>query len=248
MKVDAIIPARMGSSRYPGKPLCMIQNKTMIEHVYLRTELSKHVDRTVVATPDPEIKGEVESFGGEVIITGDHTRPVSRVAEAAESTHGDIVIVVQGDEPLVHPDMIDDALEPMSKNQEFACVNLAKKIESIDVFKDPNTVKVVVDRDWYALLFSREPIPNLRDVEFEEIDVFKQVCIMPFWRDSLFEYITLEETPLVVAESIDMLRLLEHGFKVKIKETSRDIHAVDTKEDHLKVANMMLDDDLRGHY
>ena len=127
MKVDAIIPARMGSSRYPGKPLCMIQNKTMIEHVYLRTELSKHVDRTVVATPDPEIKGEVESFGGEVIMTGDHTRPVSRVAEAAKSTHGDIVIVVQGDEPLVHPDMIDDALEPMRKNQEFACVNLAKK-------------------------------------------------------------------------------------------------------------------------
>ena len=107
---------------------------------------------------------------------------------------------------------------------------------------------MVVDRDWYALLFSREPIPNLRDVGFQEIDAFKQVCIMPFWLDSLFKYITLEETPLVVAESIDMLRLLEHGFKVKIKETSRDIHAVDTKEDHLKVANMMLDDDLRGHY
>ena len=248
MKVDAIIPARMGSSRYPGKPLCMIQDKTMIEHVYLRTELSNHVNRTVVATPDLEIKSEVESFGGEVIMTGNHSRPVSRVAEAAKSTDGDIVIVVQGDEPLVHPDMIDKALEPMKNNQEFECVNLAKKIESIDVFKDPNTVKVVVDRDWYALLFSREPIPNLRDVEFEEIETFKQVCVMPFWRDSLFRYVNLEETPLVVAESIDMLRLLEHGLKVKIKETTRDVHAVDTKEDHLKVEKMMLEDGLRGHY
>ncbi len=248
MKVDAIIPARMGSSRYPGKPLCDIQGSTMVEHVYRRTDLSERVDETYVATPDEEIKNEVESFGGNVIMTGSHTRPVGRVAEAAESTDGDVVVVVQGDEPLVYPDMIDDAIEPLLDDESIGCVNLAKKIEDESVFRDPNNVKVVVDRDWNALFFSREPIPNLRDVTFEDFDVYKQVCIMPFRRDFLFNYLDLEETPLVLAESIDMLRLLEHGYNVKIVETEKSVHAVDNKQDHQKVEDMMKSDELFGNY
>ncbi len=248
MHIDAIIPARMGSTRYPGKPLCDIQGKTMVEHVYRRTELSEHVDSTYVATPDTEIQEVVESFGGNAIMTGSHTRPVSRVAEAAKSTDGDIVVVVQGDEPLVYPDMITDAIEPLLENEDVGCVNLAKKIEDESVFRDPNTVKVVVDRDWNALFFSREPIPNLRDVTFEEFDVYKQVCIMPFRREFLFNYLELEETPLVLAESIDMLRLLEHGYDVKIVETERKVHAVDTEADHERVNSMMEKDELFGEY
>ena len=248
MKVDAIIPARMGSTRYPGKPLCDIQGKSMVEHVYARTELSESVDETYVATPDEEIKEEVESFGGQAIMTGSHTRPVSRVAEAAKSTDGDIVVVVQGDEPLVYPDMIDNAIEPMKDDESIGCVNLAKEIEDEEVFRDPNTVKLTVDLDWNALFFSREPIPNLRDVSFEEFDVYKQVCIMPFRRDFLFNYIELDETPLVLAESIDMLRLLEHGYDVKVVETEREVHAVDTEEDHRRVEKMMEKDDLFGEY
>ncbi|WP_435099412.1 3-deoxy-manno-octulosonate cytidylyltransferase [Halorubrum sp. N11] len=248
MQVDAIIPARMGSTRYPGKPLCDIQGMTMVEHVYRRTELSDRVDATYVATPDKEIKKEVESFGGNVIMTGSHTRPVSRVAEGAGSTDGEIVIVVQGDEPLVYPDMIDDAVEPLLEDESIGCVNLAKEIEDEQIFRDPNTVKVVVDRDWNALFFSREPIPNLRDVTFEEFNVYNQVCIMPFRRDFLLNYVELEETPLVLAESIDMLRLLEHGYDVKMVETEREVHAVDTKEDHERVNQLMKDDELFGSY
>ncbi len=248
MQVDAIIPARMGSTRYPGKPLCDIQGKTMIEHVYCRTELSDKVDTTYVATPDEKIKNEVKSFGGNTIMTGSHTRPVSRVAEAAISTDGEIVVVVQGDEPLVYPDMIDNAIEPLLNDKEIGCVNLAKKIEDEKVFRDPNTVKVTVDLEWNALFFSREPIPNLRDVNFEEFDVYKQVCIMPFRREFLLNYIELEETPLVLAESIDMLRLLEHGYDVKIVETEREVHAVDTEEDHKRVEELMREDELFGEY
>lgn len=248
MQIAAIIPARMGSSRYPGKPLCDIQGMTMVEHVYHRTDLSDTVDETYVATPDEEIREEVESFGGEAIMTGSHTRPVGRVAEAAESIDAEIVIVVQGDEPLVYPDMIDDAVEPLLEDESIGCVNLAKEIEDEDVFRDPNNVKVVVDRDWNALFFSREPIPNLRDVTFEEAEVYKQVCIMPFRRDFLLNYVELEETPLVLAESIDMLRLLEHGYDVKMVETEREVHAVDTEEDHERVNELMEDDELYGSY
>ncbi|SDY42275.1 3-deoxy-manno-octulosonate cytidylyltransferase [Halobellus clavatus] len=248
MIVDAIIPARMGSSRYPGKPLCDIQGMTMVEHVFRRTSLSNSVDNTYVATPDKEIKEEVESFGGNAIMTGSHTRPVSRVAEAAKSTDGDIIVVVQGDEPLVYPDMIDDAIEPLLNDDEIGCVNLAKSIDDESDFRDQNNVKVVVDRDWNALYFSREPIPNLRDVAFSEFDVYKQVCIMPFRREFLFNYLELEETQLVLAESIDMLRLLEHGYNVKIVETDRDVHAVDTESDHERVNEMMEEDALFGEY
>lgn len=248
MQIAAIIPARMGSTRYPGKPLCNIQGMTMVEHVYRRTALSDTVDETYVATPDEEIREEVEAFGGEAIMTGSHTRPVSRVAEAAESTDVEIVVVVQGDEPLVYPDMIDDAVEPLLEDKSIGCVNLAKEIEREEDFRDPNNVKVVVDRDWNALFFSREPIPNLRDVTFEEYEVYKQVCIMPFRRDLLFKYVELEETPLVLAESIDMLRLLEHGYDVKVVETDREVHAVDTEADHERVDKLMEQDDLFGSY
>jgi len=248
MKIDAIIPARMGSSRYPGKPLCDIQGMSMVEHVYKRTDLSEQVDATYVATPDEEIKNEVESFGGNAIMTGSHTRPVSRVAEAAESTDGDIVVVVQGDEPLVYPDMIDDAIEPMLEDEEIGCVNLAKEITEEDDFRNENNVKVVVDLDWKALFFSREPIPNLRDVSFDEFEVYKQVCIMPFRRDFLLNYVELEETPLVLAESIDMLRLLEHGYDVHVVETDRNVYAVDTKDDHDRVESIMGSDELFGSY
>lgn len=248
MKTAAIIPARMGSTRYPGKPLCDIRGMTMIEHVYKRTERSDTVDETYVATPDEEIRDKVESFGGDAIMTGSHTRPVGRVAEAARSTDAEIVVVVQGDEPLVYPDMIDDATEPLLEDESIGCVNLAKEIEDEADFRDPNNVKVVVDNDWYALFFSREPIPNLHDVSFEEATVYKQVCIMPFRRDFLLNYVELDETPLVLAESIDMLRLLEHGYDVKIVETEREVHAVDTEADHERVIEMMEDDELFGKY
>jgi 3-deoxy-manno-octulosonate cytidylyltransferase (CMP-KDO synthetase) len=248
MQVDAVIPVRMDSTRYPGKPLVDIEGFPMVEHVFRRTKMSDIVDGTYVATPDEEIQETATSFGADVIMTGSHSRATDRVAEAAESLNGDIVIVMQGDEPLVYPEMIDAAVRPMLQDDSIDCVNLGKKIESEVVFQNPNNVKVVVDEDWNAMYFSREPIPNLHDTDFDETAVYKQVCVIPFRRETLFEFTSLNETPLERAESIDMLRLLENGKNVKIVETDRDIHAVDTPEDHEKVNQIMSNDKLYQTY
>jgi len=248
MRVDAVIPARMGSTRYPGKPLVDIEGFSMIEHVYIRTRMSDSVDNTYVATPDEEIYDEVESFGGEAIMTGKHPRATDRVAEAAEGLDSDVVIVMQGDEPLVYPDMIDAAVRPIVEENDVRCTNLAKSIETEEDFRDENNVKVVVDDDWKALYFSREPIPNLHDATFNEIDAYKQVCVIPFEREFLFEFTSMEETTLEKIESIDMLRLLENDYDVRLVETDRDIHAVDTPEDHERVNEMMAEDKLFQEY
>jgi 3-deoxy-manno-octulosonate cytidylyltransferase (CMP-KDO synthetase) len=238
----------MGSTRYPGKPLCDIEGLTMIEHVYRRTQMSESVDHTYVATPDEKIREEVESFGGEAIMTGSHSRATDRVAEAAEGLDSDIVIVMQGDEPLIYPDMIDDAVTPIIEEEDVRCTNLAKSIETESAFRDPNNVKVVVDGDWDALYFSREPIPNLHDADFPDVDAYKQVCVIPFEREFLFEFTSLEETTLEKIESIDMLRLLENDYDVRLVETNRNVYAVDTPEDHKKVNKMMAEDNLVQEY
>lgn len=220
----------------------------MIEHVYRRTRLSDAVDGTYIATPDTEIQEAAEAFGAHVIMTGSHSRATDRVAEAAEDLDGEIVIVMQGDEPLVYPVMIDDAVEPMLEDPSIGCVNLGKEIDEAEDFRDPNNVKVVVDREWNALYFSREPIPNLHDTTFQDASLYKQVCVIPFRRDALFTFTELPETPLERAESIDMLRLLEHGHDVRIVETDHDIHAVDTPEDHERVNELMAADSLFQEY
>jgi 3-deoxy-manno-octulosonate cytidylyltransferase (CMP-KDO synthetase) len=189
--------------------------------------MSESVDNTYVATPNQEIREAVESFGGEAIMTGSHPRATDRVAEAAEGLDSDIVIVMQGDEPLVYPEMIDDAVEPIIEEDDVRCTNLAKSIETEESFRDPNNVKIVVDDNWDALYFSREPIPNLHDAEFEEVDVYKQVCVIPFEREFLFEFTSMEETTLEKIESIDMLRLLENGYDGRLAEMGRSVYAVD---------------------
>lgn len=245
--VAAVIPARMGSMRYPGKPLCDIHGMTMIEHVYRRTAMSDAVDETYVATPDEEIEAETGALGGEAIMTGPHPRATDRVAEAARGLDAEVVVVMQGDEPLVCPEMLDAAVEPVAEG-DAKVTNLAKRIETEAAFRDPNNVKVVVDEDWDALYFSREPVPNLHDVTFEEFPVYKQVCVIPFEREFLFEFTSMEETPLERAESIDMLRLLENGYDVRLVETDHQVYAVDTPEDHETVNEMMAEDELFETY
>jgi len=248
MKVAAVIPARMGSTRYPGKPLCDIHGMTMIEHVWRRTRMSDSVDETYIATPDEEIREEAESFGADVIMTGLHTRATDRVAEAAESLDAEIVVVMQGDEPLVYPDMLDDAIRPVVKEDEVKVTNLAKPMLTEEEYRDPNNVKVVVDEEWNALYFSRAPIPDLHDVTFEDAPVYHQVCVIPFERDHLFEFIEMEETWLERVESIDMLRLLENEYDVRLVETERETYPVDTAEDHEKVNEIMVEDELFAEY
>jgi 3-deoxy-manno-octulosonate cytidylyltransferase (CMP-KDO synthetase) len=248
MDVAAVIPARMGSSRYPGKPLCDIHGLTMIEHVYVRTAMSDTVDETYVATPDEEICEEVESFGGEVIMTGSHTRATDRVAEAAESLDAEVIVVMQGDEPLVYPDMLDDAIRPVVEEDDVKVTNLAKPIPDEDEYHDPNNVKVVVDESWNALYFSRSPVPYVHEGAYADAPVYHQVCVIPFEREFLFEFTEMDETPLERVESIDMLRLLENGYDVRLVETDRETYPVDTAEDHEKVNEMMEADELFAEY
>lgn len=248
MKVAAVIPARMGSTRYPGKPLCDIQGLTMIEHVYRRTQMSDTVDETYIATPDEEIKEEAELFGGDVIMTSSHPRATDRVAEAAKELDADIIVVMQGDEPLVYPDMLDDAIAPVRDEENVKVTNLAKPISSEKEYHDPNNVKAVVDEEWNALYFSRSPVPHIHEGTYKDAPVYHQVCVIPFERDFLFEFTEMEETELERVESVDMLRLLENGYNVRLVENRRETYPVDTPDDHEKVNEMMADDPLFRQY
>jgi 3-deoxy-manno-octulosonate cytidylyltransferase (CMP-KDO synthetase) len=250
MKIVAIIPARMGSSRFPGKPLAPILGRPMIEHVYRRTMLCDALTDVMVATCDTEIFESVTAFGGKAIMTSAaHERASDRVAEAAAGLDADVIVMVQGDEPMTYPQMIEEALVPfIGGNEAVACVNLTARIMSQAEFEDPNTIKVVMDRKGFALYMSREPIPTLHLQNFDRVSAFKQVCIIPFTAAVLQEFIRLDPTPLEVAESIDMMRFIEHGHRVKMIETSFSTHAVDTPDDLERVEKLLRQDPLTAKY
>ena len=199
MNVVAIIPARMNSSRFPGKPLEKIHGMPMIGHCLLRTQLCTELTDTYVATCDNEIYEYVHSVGGKAIMTSDsHDRASDRTAEAMtfiENENGekvDIVVMVQGDEPMIQPSMIEESLAPFH-DSSVQVVNLMSKIDSVKEFEDPNEVKVVVDKNLNAMYFSREPIPS-RKKGVEDVPMLKQVCIIPFRRDYLLKFNSMDET------------------------------------------------------
>ena len=243
MKILALIPARMGSSRFPGKPLAKILDKPMIEHVYKNVEKCELLTKTVVATCDEEIFDFIKSINGQVVMTSDkHERASDRCAEALavleqdDNVLYDIVVMVQGDEPMTHPDMITEALSPMLENPEIVVTNLMGDISSDDEFDDRNCIKVVCDLENNALCFSREPIPTRR---FGNVPMKKQVCVIPFTREFLLQYTRLSPTPLEIAESVDMMRVLEHGEKVKMVPTKHQTYPVDTESDLTRVEELM---------
>ncbi|EQA36554.1 3-deoxy-D-manno-octulosonate cytidylyltransferase [Leptospira inadai serovar Lyme str. 10] len=244
MKILALIPARMGSSRFPGKPMAKILGKPMIGHVYERVSQSSILSLTAVATCDTEIAEYIRSIGGKAVMTGSHhERASDRCAEALEilekekGIRFDIVVMVQGDEPMTHPEMLRESVEPLLENNDISVVNLISKIESVEEFEDRNCIKVVCDLNNNAIYFSREPIPTRSKVD--QVPMFKQVCIIPFRRDFLIEYTKLEPTPLEIIESVDMMRILEHGLKVKMAPTKYKTSAVDTPEDLKRVEKLM---------
>ena len=254
MNIIAIIPARMGSSRYPGKPLAKIHGVPMVGHVALRTAMSKTLAGTYIATCDQEIMDYAQSIGIPGIMTADtHTRCTDRTAEALlkiEALTGkrvDIVVMVQGDEPMLTPDMIDAALEPFLADPTLNVVNLMADIKTLEAFEDPNEVKVVVDKDNNALYFSREPIPS-RKKGVTEVPMRKQVCIIPFRRDYLLHFNAMPEMPLEIIESVDMMRILEQGDKVRMVPVDIETCSVDTPEDLVHVEALMQGDKLRLGY
>lgn len=254
MNIISIIPARMGSSRFPGKPMANILGMPMIGHVYKRVKMSKLLNEVYVATCDKIIYDYIESIGGKAIMTSDcHERCSDRCAEAMikveklENKQVDIMVMVQGDEPLTFPEMIDEAVSPMLKDKSIIITNLVADIKTIKEFDDPNEVKVVMDKNNNALYFSREAVPS-RKKGILEVPMKKQVCVIPFTRNFLLEYNEMEPTPLEIIESVDMMRILENGMKVKMIDTEYSTKAVDTEEDLNKVIEIMKNDSLINDY
>ncbi len=255
MKVIAIIPARMSSSRYPGKPMIDIVGMPMIGHVYKRVKMSKTLDEVYIATCDKEIYDYAESIGAKAVMTKNtHERASDRCAEAMlkieeKNPHDkcDIMVLVQGDEPLTHPNMIDEAVNPMLNDSSIMITNLAEKLVNLKDFENPNEVKVVMDKNSNALYFSREPIPSKKKFD-GNVPMYKQVPIIPFRRDFLLKYNEMEPTPLEIIESVDMLRVIENGINIKMIPTSYKVKAVDVPADVEIVLEMMKNDECVKQY
>ena len=252
-KILALIPARIGSTRFPGKPLAPILGMPMIGHVYERVRRCELLSETVVCTCDQEILEYVQNIGGKAVMTSDqHERASDRCAEALliieenQKVHYDIVVMVQGDEPMTHPNMINEALQPMIEDEKILVTNLLGQINGNDEFENRNCIKVVCDLQSNALFFSREPIPTR--FKSNKVPFGKQVCIIPFRRDFLLEYTQMQPTPLEIIESIDMLRILEHGMKVKLVPTQYDTHSVDTETDRQHVEKLLANDPVTSLY
>ena len=254
MRVVAVIPARMASSRFPGKPMAVIHGIPMIGHCFYRVNMCSDIEQTYVATCDTQIYDYIESIDGRAIMTSNkHERACDRASEAMlkiEEDTGqkiDILVMVQGDEPMDTPQMIHEALEPMLQDSSIDVVNLMGEISELDEFEDPNTVKVVVDANNYAIYFSREPIPT-RKKGATQVPMRKQICVIPFRRDYLLKFNRMPETPLEKIESVDMMRVIESGDKVKMVMTNGESYGVDTKEDLTKVIKRMTGDPLLSEY
>lgn len=243
------IPARMGASRFPGKPLCSILGVPMIEHVYRRCTLAKDQDLVFVAACDPEIQERVEGLGGRVIMTDPGIeRPALRVAEAAKSLNlkdDDTIVVVQGDEPLVNPGMLDLGIRALRENPGVLCTNLCAEISDSELV-DPNEIKVVTDLAGNAIYMSRNPIPS--STRKSRGPVTRQLGIFFFLKKSLMEFQSLSSAPLERAESIEMLRAIEHGRKVLMVRSPYVSKAVDTETDRQEAERLMQLDPVWAQY
>lgn len=249
MKIIIGIPARMGASRLPGKPLANILEKPMIEHVFRRSMLAKSVHSVFVAACDEEVKSVVNGFGGTVIMTDrDIMRPGLRVASACEQLNlddNDIIVVVQGDEPLLHPDMIDIAVQPLIDDPNIKLLTMIAEANETE-WNDRNEVKVTIDINKDILMMSRAPIPsNFWNIEGPR---YKQVAIMPFRKKFLIDFQSMPPTSLELAEQVELMRAVEGGVKVKTALSIFDTVSVDTEPDLQEAERAMLLDPIYSLY
>ncbi|MGL4947295.1 MAG: 3-deoxy-manno-octulosonate cytidylyltransferase [Cetobacterium sp.] len=240
MKFLGVIPARYESTRLPKKPLKDICGHTMIEWVYKRA-LKSNLDKVIVATDSIVVFNEVKSFGGDVILTSEnHLNGTSRIAEVCEKvTDYDVIINIQGDEPLIEGDMINSLIDVFKKEENLKMATLKHKLLKREDIENPNFVKVVTDKKDYAIYFSRSVIPYPRN---ENWDIyFKHVGIYGYKREFVLEYSKLESTPLENSESLEQLRVLENGYKIKVLETPYEIIGVDTEAELDKVRKYIIE-------
>ena len=231
MQIVAIIPARYHSTRFPGKPLASICGKTMIRRVYENAKACSLLNRVVVATDSEQVAREVMGFGGEICMTSErHETGTDRIAEAAAQFPADFIVNVQGDEPLLQPSAIEQALRPLLQGGHAPMGTLKTRIRSRQDCDNPNIVKVVTDRRGCALYFSRSAIPFFR-AGGQEQDMFRHIGLYVYRRDFLFLLTSLEQTPLEKAEKLEQLRALENGYSIHVAETDYEPIGVDVPED-----------------
>ncbi|MGL4393397.1 MAG: 3-deoxy-manno-octulosonate cytidylyltransferase [Fusobacteriaceae bacterium] len=247
MKFLGVIPARYASTRLEAKPLKDICGHSMIEWVYKRTLKSK-LDKVVVATDDKRIFDEVKSFGGEAIMTRvDHENGTSRIAEVCDKISGyDVVINVQGDEPLIEFEMINSLISAFENEPELVMGTLKQKLKDIKDIENPNFVKVIADKNNYAIYFSRSVIPYPRNFELKNNEniYFKHVGIYGYKSDFVKKYSEMPQTNLEKCESLEQLRVLENGYKIKVLETPFEIVGVDTQEDLERVRKIICNQNI----
>ena len=254
MKIIAIIPARMASSRFPGKPMKAIHGMPMIGHCYMRSIMCKVLDECYVATPDQEIFKYIESIKGKAVMTShDHEMCNDRVVEAVkkieykQSCKFDIVLNIQGDLPMVFPEMINDLIQPLIKDQTVNATTMMDEVKTIEEFLDSNRVKVICDLEDNAILLTREPVPSRH--KYKKIyKKFKHVAIRAYRRETFSKLSTLPMTPIEEIEGIDDLRLIENNIKIKVVFTDKITETVDTDNDLIKVIGMMKNDQLMSKY
>ncbi len=239
MRVVAIIPARYASTRFPAKALADIHGKPMIQHVYERTQMADLIDEVIIATDDERILAAAHNFGAQAMLTSvHHETGTDRLAEVAEKLPDvDLIVNVQGDEPMIEAEMIDTAIAPLLEHADISMGTLMAHIDTQEDFVNPNVVKVVTDQRGMALYFSRSPIPHLRDADPDAIraDGYKHIGLYVYKRDFLLRYPHLEPTPLEQTEKLEQLRALEHGYRIHVALTTHQSMGVDTPEDLEKV-------------
>lgn len=242
-KVIGLIPARYASTRLPGKPLCNILGKSMVQRVYERCLEARVLDALYVATDDARIAQAVEACGGLALLTSpDHPSGTDRIAEAVRQIDGDIIVNIQGDQPFIDPVMIEEAVQPLIDDPQTHMSTLMHPVAKPEELQDPGVVKVVVDRAGYALYFSRSLIPYPHKAIPHT--VYEHVGLYVYRRDLLLELTQLPPTLLEEVESLEQLRVLEHGYRIKVIETHCADHAfsgfsVDTEEDLRRAENMI---------
>jgi len=239
VRAVGVIPARYASSRFPGKPLADLRGRPLVQHVYERARRSKTLARVVVATDDLRIRDAVVAFGGEVQLTGlHHPSGTDRVAEVAASLSCEIVVNIQGDEPLIEPPMIDEAVSPFFVESDLIMGTVCRLLEKEEEWQSPHVVKVVRDRRGFALYFSRAPIPysraegsGFRVQGSDRAGYYKHIGLYVYRRDFLLTLASLAPTPLEETEQLEQLRALEYGYPIRVVETKYDSIGVDTAED-----------------
>ena len=239
--VLAIIPARLASTRFPGKVLALLAGKPLVMHVYDRTSKAALVTETVIATDDSEVLQALEPFDANVVMTRrDHPTGTDRAAEVAENSDASIIVNVQGDEVMIDPDTIDATVRALFDNPDVPMSTARHRITDPAEINDPNAVKVVCDKRGRALYFSRNPIPCVRDSEdMDRAEYWKHIGLYAYRREFLMEYAKMAPTPLEKLEQLEQLRALENGHDIAVIDTEYRSVSVDTPEDLERVTRIL---------